>query len=155
MMENVDELIDKLAKDAARVRPASHPFALSAEWLVVAVFYIAATVMFTGVRQDLMHKLHETWFAAEIAALFLILVSTSLSAALLSYPDLHQKRLYAFAPAASFALFMVVMLFAWQADNPPSPLPMHSFQCTLSITLFSILPAAWIQYRVYRRFGHF
>lgn len=151
-MENIDELISKLARDTAGVRRVSHPFALSAEWLIVAVFYIAATVMFTGVRQDLLPRLHETLFAAEIAALVLILITTSLSAALLSYPDLHQKRRYALAPAVSFALFVAVMFFAWRADSPPAPFPVHSFECTLSITLFSLLPAAWTLY-VMRKFA--
>ena len=46
-------------------------------------------------------------------------------------------------PAGTFALFAAIMFFAWRADSPPAPLPVHSFECTLSITLFSLLPATW------------
>ena len=38
------------------------------------------------------------------------------------------------------------MVFAWRADAPPAPLPVHSFECTLSILLFSLLPSAAIFY---------
>ena len=72
-----------------------------------------------------------------------IFIATSLSAAVLAFPDLHQMRKAALAPAGLFALFVAIMFFAWRADVPPAPLPVHSFECTVSITLFSLLPAAW------------
>ena len=71
--------------------------------------------MISGVRSDLMVKLHETWFAAEIAALLAIVIATCLSAALLSFPDLHQMRRFALAPAIIFILFALVMYFSWHA----------------------------------------
>lgn len=145
-MGNIEELIDKLTQDAVAVRPAHHPVVLSIEWITVAVFYLAISLMLSGLRPDLMLKLHEPWFAAEIAALVGIFISTSLSAALLSFPDLHQMRRVVLAPALMFTLFVLVMFFAWHADKPPAPLPAHSFHCTLSITLLSVLPAAWIFY---------
>lgn len=151
-MESIDELITKLAQDTATVKRAPHPFMLSIEWMTVAVLYLAVALMISDVRQDLLAALHNFWFAAEIAALVGIFISTSVSAALLSYPDLHQKHRIAFAPLVAFALFVVVMLLAWRADNPPAPLPVHSFQCTLSITLASLLPAGWIFY-VMRKFA--
>jgi hypothetical protein len=151
-MASIDELITKLAQDPVTVKPAPHPFMLSIEWMTVAVLYLAVALMISDVRPDLLVALHNFWFAAEITALVGIFISTSLSAALLSYPDLHQKRRIAFAPLVTFALFVVVMLLAWQADNPPAPLPMHSFQCTLSITMASLLPAGWIFY-VMRKFA--
>lgn len=151
-MGNIDELIDKLAQDGAAVKPAHHPLVLSLEWVTAAVFYLAIALMVSGFRADLMAKLHETWFAAEIAALVAIFLATSLSAALLSFPDLHQMRRVVLAPAIMFALFALVMYFAWHADHPPSPPPVHSLECTLSITMLAILPAAWIFY-VMRKFA--
>ncbi len=151
-MRNIDELITKLAQDTATVKRAPHPFMLSIEWMTVAVLYLAIALMISDVRHDLLVALHNFWFATEIAALGGIFISTSLSAALLSYPDLHQMRRIVFAPMVTFALFVVVMLLAWQADNPPAPLPVHSFACTLSITLVSLLPAAWM-FHVMRKFA--
>jgi hypothetical protein len=151
-MGNVDELIDKLARDGAAIKPAPHPYMLSLKWMGWAAAYLIVSLMFSGFRPDLASKLHEPWFIAEIGALAGIFVATSLSASLLSFPDIHQMRRIAFAPVVTFALFVLVMLFAWRADNPPAPLPVHSFQCTLGITMLSLLPAAWMFY-VMRKFA--
>lgn len=151
-MTNIDELITKLAQDSATMKRAPHPFLLGGKWMVAALIYLAVALMISGTRQNLWTELHKPWFAAELAALAGILISASLSAALLSYPDLHQKRSIAYAPIAVFVLFVLVLLFAWRADNPPAPLPVHSFECTLSITLLSLLPAAWT-FHVMRKFA--
>lgn len=147
-MENVEELITKLAKETEWVKPATHPFRLSLEWMGMATIYLIATLMISGLRPDLFNKLHATWFSAEILSLISILVSSALSAALLAYPDLHQKRLIALAPLVAITLFLLVMFLSWKADIPPSPLPIHSYQCTLNIALFSLLPAAWTFYMI-------
>ena len=151
-MGNIDELIAKLAQGAASVKPVPHPFMLSAKWMMVATAYLGVSLLLSGLRPDLMSKFHEPWFVGEIAALAGIFIATSLSAALLSFPDMHQMRRIAFVPVIMFALFVLVMFFAWLADNPSAPLPVHSFQCTLSITLLSLLPAAWIFYAM-RKFA--
>lgn len=146
-MENIDALINRLAQDTAAVKPAPHPFLLSAKLMGSAVAYLTIVLMFSGVRPDLLIKLHEPLFVAELASLAGIFVATSLSASLLSFPDIHQLRRVAFAaPVITFALFVAVMLIAWLADNPSAPLPIHSVECTMSISLVSLLPAAWIFY---------
>lgn len=145
-MGNIEDLIARLAQDTAAVKPAPHPYMLSLKWVGAAAAYLAVSLAVSGLRPGLMEKFHEPWFVAEIAALLGIFIATSLSAALLAFPDLHQKRGAAFAPALTFALFLLVIIFAWNADSPPAPLPMHSFECTLSITMVSMLPAAWTFY---------
>lgn len=142
-MANIEDLIDQLAQDAVVVKPALHPYALSLKWVVMAAAYIAVSLAVSGLRPDLMEKFHEPWFVAEIAALICIFAATSLSAALLSFPDIHQMRRLAFAPILAFTLFVLVIFLAWQSDNPPAPLPIHSFECTFSISLFALLPLAW------------
>lgn len=151
-MERIEDLIGKLAQEAVAVKPAPHPYVLSLKWMAAAALYLVVSLAVFGLRPDIMAKLHELWFAAELVALLLIFVATSVSAALLAFPDLHQKRLLAFAPAVAFLLFLLVILFAWNADNPPAPLPVHSFECTLSIILFSLLPAVWTFYSM-RKFA--
>jgi hypothetical protein len=140
-MTNIDELVATLAQDATAVRPAPHPFVLSLQWIGVATAYLAVSLTFSGLRPDLLEKFHSFWFDVEILSLLSIFIITSLSAAMLAFPDLHQKRLLAFAPILPFTLLLAVMFFSWRADNPPAPLPVHSFECTLSITLMALLPA--------------
>lgn len=145
-MGNIEELVETLAQDAAAVQPAPHPFALAAKWLAGAAAYIALSLAISGFRPDFMAKLLEPWFVAEIVFLAGILATTSLSGALLAFPDLHQKRRVAFAPVVILVLFALTVVFSWHADSPPAPLPVHSYQCTGSITLFALLPAAWVFY---------
>ena len=45
-----------------------------------------------------------------------------------------------------FVLFFLLLFVAWLSDSHPAPLPVHSFGCTLSITLTAILPAGWTFY---------
>jgi hypothetical protein len=151
-MKDIEQLVEELAADTAPVRPASHPFMQSLKWMGLAAAYLAVSLAISGPRPDLMEKFHEPWFAAEIVALLGIFIATSVSAALLAFPDMHQKPGVAFAPVVMFALFLLVIFFAWRADSPPAPMPEHSFECTLSIILVSLLPAAWVFYAM-RRFA--
>lgn len=143
-MGNIEDLVASLSEQAAAVKPAPHPFALAAKWLAGAAVYIVLSLLVSGLRPDLTAKLHESWFVAEMVFLVGIVMATSLSGALLAFPDLHQKRGVAYAPMAILALFALTVVFSWQADSPPSPLPVHSYQCTGSIALFALLPAAWV-----------
>jgi hypothetical protein len=149
-MSNIDDLVARLAQDAPAIKPAPHPFMLGLQWTGAAAVYLAVSLAIAGPRPDLMEKFHSPWFAAELAMLFGIFFITSLSAAVLAFPDLHQKRMLAYAPAIPFLLFIAIMFLAWRADTPPSPMPMHSFECTLSITLMTLLPAGWTFYSIRR-----
>ena len=151
-MNDIEQLIADLSKDAPAVKPAPRPWLLALKWLAVATAYVLAALLITGARPDWVLQLHKPWFVAEVALLLGIQVSTAFSAAILSFPDLHQQRRPAFAPVWVFALFALTMIFSWLADNPPSPLPVHSFECTLSILMFSLLPTAGIFYAM-RRFA--
>jgi hypothetical protein len=152
MMENIDDLINKLAQDAAPVKQASHPYMLSLKWMGAALAYLVFSLIFSGLRPDIGLKLQQPWFVIEMVMLASIFVATSLSAALLSFPDMHQMRRLVLAPVVTFALFVLVIFLAWQADSPPAPLPVHSFECTISITLVSLLPAVWTFYAM-RKFA--
>ena len=151
-MSDINKLISRLAQNSGAIKTAPHPAVLSFEWMMVAVLYLAAVLLFSGIRADLMLQFQQPGFIAEIAALVGILVATSLSAALLSFPDLHQMRRVALAPALMFALFALIMFFAWRTDNPPAPLPEHTFYCTLSIAFLAVLPALGIFYAM-RKFA--
>ncbi len=145
-MGNIEQLVEELSKDAAAVKPAPHPLLLSLKWLAFATAYLAISLAISGMRVDMAHALQDPWFIAEIAVLCGLIITTALSAAMLAFPDLHQQRRTAFAPVWMFALFLLVMFFAWRVDAPPAPLPMHDFKCTLNILLLSLLPSAGIFY---------
>ncbi len=76
-----------------------------------AALCLVASLWISGLRPDLMQKLHEPWFVAEVGSLILLFVATSLSAAVLAFPDLHQMRKSALALIGLFALFIATMFF--------------------------------------------
>jgi len=143
-MTKIEELVETLARDAAVVKPAPHPFMMSIKWMAGATIYLVLTLIVTGLRPDLMSKLHDPWFVAEVAVLAAIFLATSLSAALLSFPDLHQMRRIVLSPALMIALFLLTIFLSWSADQPPAPPPVHTYECTTCIVLVSLLPAALI-----------
>ncbi len=143
-MANIEDLIESLASDAEPVRPAPNPFATWLKWTGMAAAYVIFALMISGHRHDLAAKVHSPLFLAEMASLVAMVCATALSASLLSFPDLYQRSRIVYLPILTFACFALVMAAAWHADNPPSPLPVHSYQCTLSIALLSLLPMFWI-----------
>ncbi len=145
-MADIDKLVATLSADASPVRAAPHPYKLWALGVGAGTAYLAFALAFSGLRPDIMAKLHEPWFVIELIALALIFVTASLSTALLAYPDLHQMRRTAYAPAYALGLFVLVILLSWHAASPLIPLPEHSYQCTLDISLTALLPAVWTLY---------
>lgn len=147
-MNDFENLVAELADDVAAVRPAPHPYLLSLGLIAAAGIYLMLALAVSGVRHDWVRAASQPWFVAEIMALSMIIVAASLSSALLSFPDLHQKRRLAFAPLWAFGLFLAVMLFAWQADNPPAALPEHNIECISCIVLLALLPTGWTLFAV-------
>ena len=146
-MADIEQLVESLIEDTGKIkaRPAQHPFMLSLKWTGAAVLYLLISLVLSGLRPDLGKALHNFWYDAELFMLLLLFISCAISAGLLAFPDLHQKRLLALGPVVMFGLFVLLMLFSWDV-TPIAPLPVHSWQCTLSITLFSVLPAGWTLY---------
>jgi len=142
-MKDMDKLLAELAEDAASVRPAPHPYWLGLKLAAAGLAYLALLLAASGFRADLAAAASHPLYLAELTVLALIFFATALSGALLAFPDLHQKRMLALAPAGMFALLWLVILLAWQADHPPAPLPVHSYQCTLSIAGVALPPAMW------------
>lgn len=142
-MNKLDSLVESLAADAKPIKKLPSPLRLTLLWSIAAIIYLAVTLLLSGFRADIVQSLRHPWFDMELLALLTVFVSAMLSAAVLAFPDLHQKRKLAWTPAVSFLLFTAVMAGAWLADSPPSPKPVHSIECTASITLTTLLPALW------------
>lgn len=149
-MNDIEQLVADLSKEIRPVEPAPHPYQLTLQWIAAAAAYLLVALALTGLRPDWRASFVEPWFIAEIAALFALFIVSTLGTALLAFPDLHQKRLLALAPALPAALFLIVIALAWQADSPPAPLPEHSIECTCSILLTMLLPALWTFYSLRR-----
>jgi len=147
-MENIDDLVARLTQDVTAVKPAPHPFVLSLKLIGVAAIYLVVSLALSGLRPDWLVAFRNPWFSAEVLTLSGIFLTTTLSAALLGFPDQYQKRQLVFAPVWMFALFLLLLFFAWCTESIPAPLPVHSFQCTLGITWMALLPTVWTFYAI-------
>lgn len=144
MTTELERLVNELSAEAGPPRPAPHPFLLTLKLFAAAAVYLALALAISGLRPDLTQALQQPWYVAELLMLLLLFATATTSAALLSFPDLHQKRALAYAPVVAFALFALTLLLAWRANNAPPPV--HDIECTISITLVALLPAAWTFY---------
>lgn len=145
-MKDIESLIGQLAQEGGAVKSAPHPFALSLQWIGLALIYLLVLLLVKGVRNELVVALQHPWFAIEVALLVALLAATSVSAALLSFPDMFQMRHVVWIPLALFGVFGFALFMAWRADMPPAPFPVHSIECTLAIIVASILPGVWMLY---------
>lgn len=145
-MRDIDSLIGQLVQEGGAVKAAPHPLALSLRWIALALAYLLLLLLASGLRPGLLAALQHPWFAAELVLLAAVFVATSVSAVLLSFPDMYQMRRVAWTPLAIFGAFAVVLLFAWRADVPPAPFPVHGIECTLAIFWAALLPGAWLLY---------
>lgn len=151
-MSNTDQFITTLADSAGHVKPARSPWFIAARWVIVCTLYMAVIILLSGMRPDILAKLHWPIFAAEIGMLVSIFLTTALTAAILAFPDMHGMRRLAYLPLVFFGLFIAVIFRAWQMDVPPAPLPGHSHECTVAIMGYALLPGAWL-FLTIRRFA--
>lgn len=151
-MDDIEKLVSDLSREAEPVRTAPHPYRLGLGLAGAGCAYLVLLLLVSGLRADLAQAAGHPLYPAELLALALVFCSATLSAALLAFPDLHQKRMLAIAPAGMFAVLWGVIVAAWYADRPPAPLPVHSYQCTLSIALVAVPPAIWT-FLVLRRYA--
>ncbi len=140
---NTEQLIKDLSKEPLHRKAVLSHVRIFWQWLLVSCVFVAAMLAIFGIRPDLSAKLQDRFFLAEIITLAAITLSTAFSAAILSFPDLYQKKTCLYIIPASMLAFMVSLLFAY-LENSSAPLPIHSFICLLCITMFSIFPAAWM-----------
>ncbi|MFA7398878.1 MAG: DUF1109 domain-containing protein [Sideroxydans sp.] len=145
-MKDIDDLIGQLAQEGGAVKPAPHPITLSLKWMALSAAYLLVLLLVSGVRNELAAAFEHPWFAIEVALLVAMFIATSVSAALLSFPDMYQMRRAVWMPMAVFGVFACVLFMAWRADIPPAPLPVHGFECTLAILMVALLPGTWLLY---------
>ena len=143
-------LIEQISNEIGVVKKSPNPFILSGKLIVAFIIYVLLLLPIFHPRPDLSEKLLSPLFASEIIALVFIIVSSCLASAILSFPDLYQKKNIAFTPIIAFLLFALVLLLEWLADKQPAPLPEHEVKCFVCIIGFSIIPAILLFYNMRR-----
>jgi hypothetical protein len=147
-----EQLIGDLAQKMEKATPSASPYQIFLKWTACAAVYILLLLLYMGTRADFAAKLHSPLFDAELLALAGVIITSLLSAAILAFPDMYQKKHIAWLPVPAFLLFAVVLAVEWVADHPPAPPPAHELECLVCITLLSLVPGAFILYNI-RKFA--
>ena len=152
-MESTDKLIASLAQKAIPVRQSIEPFALFARWFIEALVYVALVLLVMKLRPDISIKMTSPAFVAELIILTLVIATSALSAALLSFPDIFQKCTLVFAPVIALIGFCIVLVLEYAGEPLPEIQPAHGVECLLCITILSLIPAAFLLYSLRKQAG--
>lgn len=146
------ELISKLAEQPAPSCAGACPFSMVSRWLGVTFAGIVLMVAILGLRADLALRLTEPLFLAEIVTLFLLLVTSGLSACWLAFPDRRQQPWLVklpLLPLAAYAALIGCRLAVPEATATPLEKD-NGIDCALCITAMALLPAFTLLYLVRR-----
>lgn len=134
-----EQLIAQLAAEPAAA-PAVSPLRLGRHWLLGLLVYGIIVTLFSSTRPDLWLAMQHPLFLMEILLLLALVITSVVAAALLSFPDLYQRRGFVYVPLGLLACFAVVMLLALMADPRAAQGPGHGLGCLTCISLYAIIP---------------
>ncbi len=147
MSDKTEQLIASLAGEAVAVRPVTMG-AVCARWMAGFVSYVAILVAITGVRPDFAELLHHPLFVGEIGLLAALVISSALTAALLSFPDRYQQRWLLRLPLVLFVAFAGVLIAEWLQHPIATPFTFQGAECLTCITAYALVPGAWLLWQM-------
>jgi hypothetical protein len=147
-MTDTEALIARLSSEAKTpMRPLS-PVYWGTRLVIVLGIYALGAQLFLGFRPDLLVQLTRPGFAAEIALLVALLLSSTVASVLAMYPDACQKLRLMLLPYALFlivALLIVVQMFVTTDVRMVLPASgAHGLECALCIGSVALVPSAFI-----------
>lgn len=146
-MTKLDETIGNLVKDGNSKVSASTPLSLFLKWLVVTTVSTGIIVAFMTPRPDLHQQLASTVYLGEIISLALIILSTSVVAVWLCYPDIRQKPMVLslpLLPVAAFTALSFYRILHPEMTLIPPPEQVKGMDCALCVTSFALVPGFWM-----------
>jgi hypothetical protein len=141
------ELIRLLAEDCRPVRPLRRPWIRTAEWLVVAVLYVALVVLVVSPRADLAAKASDWHFVVEQLLALATGVAAAAAALAMIIPG-HSRKLPAL-PFLSLSIWFTSLgqayvqddLWDWARLDPGGLSPHPNWYCVSAILLVGSVPA--------------
>jgi hypothetical protein len=141
------ELIRLLAEDCRPVRPLRRPWIRTAEWLVVAIVYLALVVFVVSPRPDLATKASDWHFVVEQVLALATGIAAAAAALAMVIPD-HSRKLPAL-PFLSLSIWFASLgqayiqddLGVWARLDPGGLSPHPDWYCVPAIVLVGSVPA--------------
>jgi hypothetical protein len=145
---NTNDLIASLSAEVKPQQRLEKPAYWCARLLAVCALYAIATQLCLGLRSDFSMQLSRPFFVAEIALLFVLLLTSVLAAVLSMYPDGYQKPKFlklpylAFAAVFGLVAFQLLMPHDTRMAGPEAGT--HGIECALCISAVALIPSALI-----------
>jgi hypothetical protein len=143
MNDNTHQLIEQLAGNATAVAPVNLRM-LCLRWAAGMIAYTILISLITGVHADMEQLLNHASYAMEVALLVAIIVSSAISACLLSFPDQYQYRTLAWLPLPLLIGFAALMLRGWMQEPIDLPYDERGLECLVCISVYALIPGAWL-----------
>lgn len=147
-MTDTETLIARLSSEPLSPKRARSPRYWGVRLLAVLLVYGVAAQLALGLRPGLALQCTRPLFAAEIALLVALLVTSAIASVLVMYPDGYQKPQLLGLPHLIF--FLLTGLVGFQLLMPPDarmvmPLPSaHDMECAICIGAVALIPSAVI-----------
>ncbi len=136
------KLIDELTKEAGvKTIP---PKTIFARWMAFSVIYIALIICVLQLRDDIMLKLHEPLFVAEIISLLALGIMVGISSIILSYPDSYQKKYLVYTPFLPLMAFLAIVFAQAEHSKHISVNLDGEIGCFICICIYAAGPGIYL-----------
>ncbi len=143
------DLIAQLAAEPVPAKPALNPARQIIWLLAVLLIYAFGAQIYLGLRPDLINRLTDAWFEAEIVALWFLILTSSIASIIAMAPDAYQKPVLLQLPYVVFAALIGILGYQMlQSPDMPKLISELSdtagMECSICIALVSMLPSAFV-----------
>lgn len=145
-MTRTNDLIAQLAQDAAPKRPALKASHEVLRLLVIGLVYAIGAQLYLGLRPDLIERLTDVWFEAEIVSLLFLVLTSIMASVLVMTPDAYQKPALLKLPYVVFAVLLMIIggqiITIYDIQKMMADINIHGMECAICIGAMAIVPSA-------------
>jgi hypothetical protein len=145
-MTDINNLIHQLAQDTKPAKAALNPRTLALQLVAVLAIYALGAQWALGVRPDIILRLTEFWYEAELVLLLFLILTSALAGITAMYPDKLQKPALLKLPYVVFGALLLLILgqYFFMLPNGLSMIGIETqgIACSICIAAVSIIPSA-------------
>lgn len=137
--KNTKDLIQSLSDELIPVRCMKHPFLRVLPWFIFAGVYVAASIVYLGMRGDMFEKLADPYFVFEMVMMFALSISAALASVWLCVPDMRGQKWMLAVPLTLFSGFIVWTALRFNMERYSMP-DVHWHKCMTEAIIFGLIP---------------
>ena len=144
-----NNLITKLAQDVKSAQPTLKPARLALLLLGVLFIYAIGAQFYLGLRPDLINRLTDFWYEAEITTLWFLILTSAFASIAAMAPDAYQKPIALQLPYVVFAVLIAILGYQMHEMHDVAKLMQEmtdaaGLECSICIALLSTIPSAFV-----------